>query len=67
MDSSKQGIDAQLVSYSVSCEGKTKKLLHNATVNVQPYELCAIVGASGAGKRYVHGCLLHIFTWDVDL
>ena len=45
-------LDAIKLSYSVKVQGKTKQLLRDITLRLDSGELCALMGSSGAGKRY---------------
>jgi ABC-type multidrug transport system ATPase subunit len=44
-------LDVRDVSYSVMVSGKEKCLLRNINMRVEPGEVCALMGSSGAGKR----------------
>jgi ABC-type multidrug transport system ATPase subunit len=44
-------LDVRDVSYSVFYGGKEKKLLRNINMRLEPGEMCALMGSSGAGKR----------------
>lgn len=42
------------VSYSVIINKIEKHILHDITFKVIPGELCALMGPSGSGKRYLN-------------
>ena len=44
-------VDVVSCSYTVTVGGKTKQLLRDVNLNLQPGEMCALMGPSGAGKR----------------
>ena len=45
-------VDVTDLCYSVVVNGKMKRLLKNVCFNLDPGDLCALMGPSGAGKRY---------------
>ena len=45
-------VDVTDLCYSVVVNGKMKRLLKNVSFNLDPGNLCALMGPSGAGKRY---------------
>lgn len=44
-------LDVVDVCYSVTIDKKTKQLLRNVNLRLDPGEMCALMGPSGAGKR----------------
>jgi ABC-type multidrug transport system ATPase subunit len=44
-------IDVSKLSYSVVIGKTTKNLLNNVSFSLEPGNLCALMGPSGAGKR----------------
>lgn len=44
-------VDVINVSYCVMANGKEKQLLRDVNISLQPGEMCALMGPSGAGKR----------------
>lgn len=44
-------LDVVDVSYSLNIDGKMRQLLRNVSFQLNPGELCALMGSSGAGKR----------------
>ena len=44
-------IDVQKVSYSVNIGKDVKNLLKNVSFTLEPGNMCALMGPSGAGKR----------------
>jgi ABC-type glutathione transport system ATPase component len=46
-------LDVINLSYSLKINNKLKALLKNISFRVYPGELCALMGSSGAGKRYM--------------
>jgi ABC-type multidrug transport system fused ATPase/permease subunit len=53
-DSGGVQLDVVGVSYSIYVNKKEKKLLKNVSLRLEPGEMCALMGPSGAGKRYYH-------------
>lgn len=53
--SKQEGVTVDVVncSYTVTVGGKVKQLLRDVNLNLQPGEMCALMGPSGAGKRYI--------------
>ena len=47
-------VDVTDLCYSVVVNGKMKRLLKNVCFNLDPGDLCALMGPSGAGKRYLY-------------
>jgi ABC-type multidrug transport system fused ATPase/permease subunit len=46
-------LDAIDLCYSiVNQKGKMKRLLKNVSFSLEPGDMCALMGPSGAGKRY---------------
>ena len=45
-------VDAVDICYSIVLKGKLKRILKNISFGLEPGDMCAIVGPSGAGKRY---------------
>ena len=44
-------VDIKNVSYSVFINGEERKLLQNISFHLDAGDMCALMGASGAGKR----------------
>jgi ABC-type multidrug transport system fused ATPase/permease subunit len=44
-------VDVINCSYTVTVGGKEKQLLRDVNITLQPGEMCALMGPSGAGKR----------------
>ncbi len=53
-------LDVRNVSYSVFSNGKDKKLLRNISFRLDPGEMCALMGSSGAGKRFLFYFVLNL-------
>lgn len=45
-------VDISDLSYSVFMDGVEKKLLQHVSFHLEPGDMCALMGASGAGKRF---------------
>ena len=45
-------VDIKNVSYSVFINGEERKLLQNISFHLDAGDMCALMGASGAGKRF---------------
>lgn len=45
-------VDVVNISYCVTVNGKVKQLLRDVNLSLQTGEMCALMGPSGAGKRY---------------
>ena len=56
-------VDVCDVCYSVFLGGEEKKLLQHVSFHLEPGDMCALMGASGAGKRsfYFLSLLLYFF------
>lgn len=52
-------VDIGDVCYSVFLNGEEKKLLQHVSFHLEPGDMCALMGASGAGKR--SGSLISFF------
>lgn len=50
-------VDIGDVCYSVFLNGEEKKLLQHVSFHLEPGDMCALMGASGAGKRLVSSFL----------
>lgn len=50
-DSTGLRLDVRNVTYSVNIKGKDKILLRSINMRLEPGEMCALMGSSGAGKR----------------
>ena len=46
-------VDCVDLCYSVTFGTTVKKILRNVSFSLDPGEMCALMGPSGAGKRYV--------------
>ena len=44
-------VDVKNLNYSVIVNKQTRKLLRDVTFHLEPGEMCALMGPSGAGKR----------------
>ena len=45
-------LHASDLCYSVIVDGKLKRILKNVTFSLDSGDMCALMGPSGAGKRY---------------
>lgn len=46
-------LDAVDLTYSVVVKDKVKRILKHVSFGLEPGDLCAVMGSSGAGKRLV--------------
>ena len=46
-------LDAVDLCYSVVVDGKLKRIVKNVNFGLEAGDMCALMGPSGAGKRYV--------------